>query len=127
MIEFVISALLLTGAFFSLVGTIGMLRLPDVYTRSHAATKSATLGIINVLMAVFLYFLYSQRVADGRILLVIYAVFVTASVSGHMIARAAYITGLPLWEKSIKDDIALMYGEKRRKAKSQEQKPQSEA
>jgi multicomponent Na+:H+ antiporter subunit G len=54
-IDAITLVLLLMGIFFFVVGTIGLLRLPDVYTRMHATTKSDTLGAISLLMGLALY------------------------------------------------------------------------
>lgn len=86
-----------------------MIRLPDVYGRSHAATKSATLGVLCLLSGMFIYFYVFKGIVSGKILLGIYFIFVTAPIAGHMIGRAAYITGVPLWEKSVRDDLEGVY------------------
>lgn len=97
--------LILLGACFNLLGAFGILRLPDVYTRSHAASKSATLGVICILAGAFIYFLVHEGHANARLLLGLIFVFLTAPVAGHLICRAAYRTGVPLWEKSVQDDL----------------------
>ncbi len=109
MIEIIISLLLLLGAVFSLISTFGIIRFPDVYTRSHAATKSATLGVMSLLLGAFIYFIYAHQVASTKLLLGFIFVFVTSPVAGHMIARAAHLTGVPLWEKSVRDDLKAVY------------------
>ncbi|MFC0188093.1 monovalent cation/H(+) antiporter subunit G [Fictibacillus aquaticus] len=98
--ETVISLFLIAGTFFILSGTIGVLRFPDVYSRLHAATKSATLGVSGVLIATFLYFLFDMGIFSGKLILGIIFVLLTAPVGGHMISRAAYRSGVPLWEKT---------------------------
>jgi len=113
-----ISILLLIGGFFSLLASFGMLRLPDVFSRSHAATKSATLGVLSLLSAAFWHFFFDHHIISGKILLGFYFVFITAPVAGHMISRAAYITGVPLWEKSVRDDLRPVY--KTRKVRARE-------
>jgi multicomponent Na+:H+ antiporter subunit G len=97
--------LLLFGTFFILSSSIGLIRLPDVYTRSHAASKGATLGIASILLGTFIYFLYVEGELSSSLILGIIFVLLTLPVSGHMIARAAYNSGVPLWDKSVKDEL----------------------
>ncbi|WP_026558994.1 monovalent cation/H(+) antiporter subunit G [Bacillus sp. J37] len=104
--KFIVGFLILQGAILSLVAAIGVIRLPDVYTRNHAASKSATLGVISILLGLFLHYILIDHHANSRVLLGIIFVFVTAPVAGHLISRAAYNTGVPLWNKSVQDDLA---------------------
>ncbi|WP_257346136.1 monovalent cation/H(+) antiporter subunit G [Pseudalkalibacillus decolorationis] len=105
MTEVVISVLLLAGTFFVFSSSIGILRFPDVYSRLHAASKSATLGVSGVMLAAFLFFLFEDDMVSGKLILGILFVLLTAPVSGHMISRAAYRTGVPLSDRTIKDDL----------------------
>lgn len=102
--EPVISILVLIGAVLSLLSAFGIIRFPDVYLRAHAATKSATLGVLCVLTGAFLFFLIYEGYSSMRILLAIVFVFITAPIAGHLNARAAYRTGVPLW-KLAKDEL----------------------
>ncbi|MCA0969998.1 monovalent cation/H(+) antiporter subunit G [Halobacillus litoralis] len=97
---------LLIGTFFIISGSLGILRFPDVYTRLHAATKASTLGVAGVMIGAFLFLYIEHDIVSGKLLLGIFFVLLTAPVSGHMISRAAYRSGVPLWEKSVKDDYA---------------------
>lgn len=103
--EPLVAVLILAGAFLSLVSSIGLLRLPDFYTRSHAAGKSTTLGVLLVLFSAFMYFILDSGHVNVRLLLGIVFVFITAPVSSHLIGRAAYRTGVKLWDKSVMDDL----------------------
>ncbi|MFC3769357.1 monovalent cation/H(+) antiporter subunit G [Paenibacillus sp. GCM10012303] len=104
--ETLIGILILAGALISALSAFGLIRLPDVYLRSHAATKSATLGVLLILIGVFLYFAFYLDHVSAKLLLGILFVFVTAPVAGHLNGRAAYRTGVPLWKKSVQDDWA---------------------
>lgn len=108
-VEIIISILLLIGGFLSLVASIGIIRLPDVYGRLHAASKSATLGTMSIMSATFLFFLLIHGEYVGKILLTILFVFITAPIAGLMMGRSAYRAGVPLWEKSVHDDLKKMY------------------
>ena len=103
--EALVSALLLLGLFFLLTGSLGLLRLQDVYSRMHATTKSTTLGVAGVLLAVLLY-LRSLGLSSGlKEVLILGFLFLTAPVGAHMIARAAYWTGTPLWQGGVIDEL----------------------
>ena len=75
MIEIIIvsiaTLLLIGGAFFTAIAAIGVIRLPDTYTRLHAASKSSTLGVGMTLLGVFTYFAYFHAEIDSQLLLAI--------------------------------------------------------
>lgn len=89
LVEILVSAFVLSGAFFALVGSIGLARLPDFFTRLHGPTKATTLGIGSLLIASMLFF--SSR-GEGLVLhelLITLFLFMTAPVSAHLLAKAA--------------------------------------
>ena len=86
--------LISTGVIFTIVAVIGVLRLPDVYTRSHASTKSVTFGVLCILLGVFIYFWLIEGDFNIKLLLGIFFLFFTAPIGGHVMARAAYISGV---------------------------------
>ncbi|MFI9626371.1 monovalent cation/H(+) antiporter subunit G [Streptomyces sp. NPDC052042] len=85
------AALVLIGAAICLLGVIGMLRLPDVLSRSHAATKPQTLGLIVVLAGVALRMRIGMDLAT--LALIAFFQLMTSPVAAHLVARAAYRTG----------------------------------
>ncbi|WP_188453586.1 monovalent cation/H(+) antiporter subunit G [Virgibacillus oceani] len=93
-LNILIVLLLLSGTFFILSGSIGVIRFPDVYTRLHAATKASTLGIAGVLIGAFLFLYVTHSIISGKLLLAIVFTLLTAPVSGHMISRAAHKNGV---------------------------------
>ena len=99
----------------SLLTAFGLLRLPDVYNRSHAATKAATLGTLCILLGLFIYFWVIDGVPSAKALLGILFVFVTLPVSGHLVLRSAYYTHVPLWERTIHDDLAVDHARQMKK------------
>ena len=105
-VEYTAAILMVTGGLMSLVSAIGLIRLPDVYTRSHAATKSSTLAVLLTLLGGFLYFWALERFISVRLLLGILFVFLTAPVAGHVIIRAAHRSGVKLADISNKDELA---------------------
>src|SRR5690606_13627590 len=96
---------ILLGTLLSLLSALGFIRLPDVYTRLHAGTKSSTLGLLSILFGAFLYFWFAEGHISIRLILGIVFIFITAPVSGHMIARSAYRSGVRLADISVKDDL----------------------
>ena len=103
--NFFIIAFILFGAFFSLVAAFGVIRLPDVYTRNHAASKSATLGVLSILLGTLLYFYVEDGHFNSRVLLGIIFIFLTSPIAGHLLGRAAYNSGVKLWDQSVRDDL----------------------
>lgn len=103
--EPVVVILIIAGALFCLISSFGIVRMPDYYTRSHASSKATTLGVLLVLLGAFLFFIFDSGHADAKLLLGIVFVFITSPVSNHLISRAAYRTGVKLWEKSKEDEL----------------------
>lgn len=103
--EFVGALFILTGAIMSVVSVFGLIRLPDVYTRSHAATKSSTLAVLLTLQGAFIYFWFNAHFISVRLLLGIVFVFLTAPVAGHILVRAAYRSNVKLADISETDDL----------------------
>lgn len=93
------------GLLFIVVTAIGLYRLPDLYTRSHAASKSATLGVMCILLGVFFYFWLLEDHFNARILLGILFIFITGPVGGHIMTRSSYIAGVKAWEGTKHDDL----------------------
>lgn len=101
--EVITSALIVLGGAFMLLASVGVVRMPDLFMRMQAATKAATLGAGCMLLAVAVHF--DDLGVTTRALLVIAFVFLTAPVAAHVIARAAYSVGTPLWEGTIRDEL----------------------
>ncbi|MGG4034432.1 monovalent cation/H(+) antiporter subunit G [Paenibacillus cisolokensis] len=114
--ELLLGMLVLAGAALSALSAFGMIRLPDVYLRSHAATKSATLGVLFILLGAFLYFAFYLDHISAKLLLGIAFVFATAPVAGHLNGRAAYRSGVSLWERSVQDDLKAALKKEKREA-----------
>lgn len=86
--EILISIFLVIGSFFMLVGGIGMVRLPDLFMRLHAPTKSSTLGLGSFLIAAMIYSATEGRFGFAELLITLFA-FITAPVSANLMAQAA--------------------------------------
>lgn len=109
------------GALFILVAAIGLVRMPDFYLRLSVTVKAATMGAGFILVAVALYF--NQFSILTKAIAVIFFLFVTAPVSGHMICRSAYFSGNKLWKNSVLDDLKNKYDAKADNLKSVEEHP----
>lgn len=101
--EVVGSALLLGGVFLAVVAGVGLLRFPDVFSRMHAVTKPATLGLLLVVLAGVV--LMEDTTAIAKLVLVAAFQFLTAPVAAHMIGRAAYRSGAGGLEDLVVDEM----------------------
>ena len=97
------SALLLIGAVFALSASIGMLRLPDLYSRMHAASKAGTVGSGLMLLALAVH-ANDIGIATRCIAGVVFFLL-TAPISAHLLAKAAYSVGYRLSPLSVHDDM----------------------
>jgi multicomponent Na+:H+ antiporter subunit G len=108
--ELLASVLLLAGATFMLLASVGVLRMPDLYTRMQATTKATTLGVGCLALAV--------AVGGGgagawvRAAAMIVFLYLTAPVAAHVIARAAYFVGTGRWKGTILDEMQGRYDPK---------------
>ena len=88
-LETIAATLLLVGAGFVLIGSIGLVRLPDFFARLHGPTKATTLGVGAIVVAASI----AAYVKDGEFslksLTVLLFLFITAPVSAHLLAKAA--------------------------------------
>jgi len=91
----VVTGLVVVGSFFLLIGTVGLIRLPDVYNRMHATSKATTLGAASLFLAVTVY--YGPHGAGLTALVGILFLFATAPTGAHMISRAAQKMGVPFF------------------------------
>ncbi|WLD57365.1 monovalent cation/H(+) antiporter subunit G [Salinispirillum sp. LH 10-3-1] len=110
MIEWLISGLVLLGSALMLLAAIGALRLPDLPTRMHATTKSGALGTSVVMIGVAFYF--ADAPITFRAMAIIGFIMLTAPVAAHVIGRAAYFVGVPLWDRTVKDILKESYDPK---------------
>lgn len=92
--EYIISALLLLGSAFTLIGAIGLARLPDFFTRLHGPTKATTLGVGAIMLSSVIYFSATgEGVGTSEILITVFLV-ITAPVSANILAKAAMHIGV---------------------------------
>jgi len=93
---------LAAGLLFMLVGAIGVVRMPDVYLRLHAATKCSTLGL-GLLLAGAVLYTRGVVVLDKSVMVLLFA-FVAAPVGSHVLAKAAMRVRARQWEHSLSDE-----------------------
>jgi multicomponent Na+:H+ antiporter subunit G len=103
MIEWLVSALLLLGAVLMLIAAIGLVRMPDLPTRMHATSKAGTLGAGMMLAGVAIHF--AEAGVMARAIAAIAFIILTAPVAAHAIGRAGYAMGVPLWSRTVKDEL----------------------
>ena len=102
MMEWLSGGLLIAGAMLALLASIGVLRMPDVFTRMQASTKASTLGLGCLLVALAIRnpeFAFAVRAASIAAFMVL-----TTAGGAHVIARAAARGGAPLWEGTTVDE-----------------------
>ena len=105
-LEVIASIALLFGSFLVVVSAIGLIRLPDVYCRMHAAGKAGTLGIVMMLLGTIAIFLDSDRSVFFRGMLAVFFQFLTTPAATHLLARAAYIRDYPVSDRTAVDELA---------------------
>lgn len=96
-------ALILVGAFFLFVSSLGLWRMKDFYQRIHAPTKAATLGLASIFAATVL--MLGWGVATKALLAILF-IGATAPVGAHYLARTAYRSGVTPRRELIRDDYA---------------------
>lgn len=102
MSEWLVAALTLIGVAFSVLAAVGIVRMPDLYMRMQAATKSATVGVSCLILAAAVRLETVEAITQA--LLVVAFLFFTVPVASHMIGRAAYASGVELWSETILDE-----------------------
>jgi multicomponent Na+:H+ antiporter subunit G len=105
--DIIAAALLVVGSFFIFVASLGIVRMPDLFMRMSCSTKAGTAGIGALLFAVAVYF--GDLGVGSRALATVSFVFLTAPIGSHRIGRIAYLIGVPLWRKTIKDELQGAY------------------
>jgi multicomponent Na+:H+ antiporter subunit G len=102
MSEWISGALFLAGSTLALLASVGVLRMPDVFTRMQASTKASTLGVGCLLTGLAIArpemsFIFRAATIGAFMML-------TTAVAAHVIARAAALSGTPLWEGTTIDE-----------------------
>ncbi|GGW69933.1 monovalent cation/H(+) antiporter subunit G [Alishewanella tabrizica] len=119
--ELLSAVFLLAGCFFMLVAALGVFRMPDLLTRMHATTKSGVLGAGLIMVAAMLFF--SESSVTLKALAVMAFTTLTSPIAAHTIGRAGYFIGVPLWHKTVKDELKGRYDEENHVLNSSNQPP----
>jgi multicomponent Na+:H+ antiporter subunit G len=108
--EVIVIVLAVIGLAFSLSGAVGIVRMPDVYSRIQCSSKTITMGALPVLIALV--------VGEGpvssygsRALLVAVLLLVLNPAASHALARAAYKSGVPMWPGAVTDQVRGLPGD----------------
>ncbi len=103
-VQNVIAYLLMGVGLIFLIGSlIGMLRLPDFYSRIHASGNSETLGTMLVFLGLAVYNGYS--ITSAKIIIIFLFIFIGNPIGSHILSKAAYKTGHPVWTLSRKEEL----------------------
>lgn len=105
--DLIIVVLGIIGSVAILIASIGILRMPDFYLRLSVTIKAATLGIGLLLIAAAIFF--GEISVTTKVLAITFFLFLTAPVAAHMIGRASYFIGTPLWKESVLDELKDKY------------------
>lgn len=101
--EFIAFVLMGLGLIFLVGSAIGMLRLPDFYSRVHASGNSETLGTALVFLGLAIYNGFTD--ASFKIIVIFLFVFLGNPIGSHILSKAAYKTGHPVWTRKHADEV----------------------
>ncbi|MVZ61615.1 monovalent cation/H(+) antiporter subunit G [Sphingobacterium humi] len=108
MIDLILAILSTVGALSIFFASIGVLRMPDFYLRLSVTVKASTLGVGLLLICAAIMFPDDISVTTKSIAIIFFLIL-TAPIAAHMIGRAAYVTGTPLWKGTVIDQLQGMY------------------
>jgi len=107
MIDIILAILSTIGALAIFFASLGILRMPDFYLRLSVTVKAATLGVGLLLLCAAI--LFPDISVTTKAIAITFFLIITSPIAAHMIARAAYFTGTPLWKGTIIDELRGMY------------------
>ncbi|MDF1628546.1 MAG: monovalent cation/H(+) antiporter subunit G [Alcanivoracaceae bacterium] len=107
MTEWIAALLLMAGSLLMMLAALGAVRMPDLLMRMHATTKAGALGSGLIMLAAAVFF--GSAEVWARVLAIIAFIMLTAPVAAHMIGRAGYFVGVPLWGRILRDDLKGRY------------------
>src|SRR5699024_2051428 len=105
MMTSIIALFLIGGTVMSALADIGILRLPDMYSRLHATTNSTTLGVIMIMTVAFLYFWHVEGLIETNLLLGALLILITAPVSSHLLSRSAFHADVKPYKLTVLNDL----------------------
>lgn len=95
LLDWIVAALVLVGAGFSLIGSLGLVRMPDIFTRLHGPSKATTIGIGGILVASALYMTFRGPGFSLHEFMISLFIAITTPVGSHLLAKAARHRRLP--------------------------------
>ncbi|AQW60363.1 monovalent cation/H(+) antiporter subunit G [Vibrio harveyi] len=98
--DIIVGILLCLGTLFTLIASLGILRMPDLYTRMHAATKAGTVGLASLLLAVAIAI--PDITVISRVIGTMLFIFITAPVAAHLLGKATQESGYQIWRNNKK-------------------------
>ncbi|MEQ9617407.1 MAG: monovalent cation/H(+) antiporter subunit G [Phycisphaerales bacterium] len=102
--DFIAAGLLGIGLLFMLLGAVGVARLPDCYSKMHASSKCTTLGLTGMLLAACLHL--GDTIVVSKAIVTVVFTFVAMPIGSHLLAKAAHHVGVPLWSRTVGDELA---------------------
>jgi multicomponent Na+:H+ antiporter subunit G len=108
-VDFLIMACMIVGTFLMLISGIGLVRLPDVYCRMHAAGKAGTLGVALLILAPALHFAVTEPFVTVRALAAIVFQMLTTPGATHLLAHACYVRGYPVHSGTSLDELESVF------------------
>ncbi|GHE43289.1 monovalent cation/H(+) antiporter subunit G [Sphingobacterium griseoflavum] len=118
MIDIILAIISTIGVLSILFASIGILRMPDFYLRLSVTVKASTLGVGLLLICAAIMF--PDVSVTTKAIAIIFFLIITAPIAAHMIGRAAYFTGTPLWKDTVIDELEGMYNEETHELESEE-------
>ena len=118
MIDILIAILSTIGALAIFFASLGILRMPDFYLRLSVTVKAATMGVGLLLLCAAILFPNDISITTKAIIIIFFLI-ITSPIAAHMIGRAAYFTGTPLWKETIVDELAGMYDKETHELKNE--------
>lgn len=103
-LQYLAGLLMIIGSVFALIAAVGLIRLPDVYSRMHAASKTGSVAAGLILIAVALISL--DVAVTLRALVAIAFLLLTTPIGAHLLARSCLLAGSPLSEKTVMNEMA---------------------
>lgn len=107
-LRIIIDAFIVLGCFFAFAGAVGLVRMPDSFSRMQSSTNISTLGILLALIGGFLYAIFVMKQWESAVKIGVIGVLTVLAnpVASHAIARAAYRRGVRPEKKLVCDDLA---------------------
>ena len=107
-LRIIIDLFIVSGCFFALAGAVGVVRMPDTFSRMQSSTNITTLGVLLTLVGALLYciFVWKSWGSAAKVIMIGVLTILANPVGGHVMARAAYRTGIRPERELVIDDLA---------------------